>query len=736
MELSFQPSLVRERSGSVDTCRNLRPNASGYLAPATLPESVAIPRGWMPLETVRIGGSYRLLVANGSMIGLARGIILASSYRLPAEPRGVYVDRSRLIVFTERGEVSLRVDENTLAITAEPEWNVLMPRVRVEAAGTVTASIPSVDVGKAGDVNVGLGGGARSRVVAAARQAYRELNAAAEEGGVEIHPRLVWVRGVEVDGRQLFVSEPLLVAHPRGEQFRGVFAFPGHSTAEGRTAAFEVEAPAWQISLETSAELEATLPSGAVVELLKSEPLYLHDLNMAPAVHPRRRIGDAIATVAFWKSANYSLLTTNYALIKSYSLYTTNYSLPRAFASTSNAVVMAAPTRLRPAPMAAENYALTAGSGAWHAYAAVEFADGSTAVTVSEGTSGAPERFSPLLSYPAADAVALTLCVSAGGVVRRGRFPLAADESRRVAVYFHPSGLPFELPDRAMAFVAPEHNVKPVGMPEYVALASSSDPTVALALASPGPGAVTAVVPAISGQSAWDFGRSRFYLFSSDGIYVLNADPARAKMSFNLLDRRVVESARAVTRAGDYVAAVASGDVVLLRGTTVKRIASLPDVRALAWNHADRELWCIGAEEVEVICFDDDFGRYTLSLALRPEVCSAASGAVYVTGAEDSTVYRVGHGEGTAAPEFCWRGLLRWKGNAWRPGGGDALAVNLPGEYEQLKVAVTRTDGRMEAPAPDATVVVRGRISAPLRIPLNLPPTARDLLVECSGRVS
>lgn len=691
---------------------------------------------------------------NGSAIGFLKDGTIPEPYQLDSPPILAISIGDYIYVSTKTATTAFNVDPETLRLTPRTDFGSMMPVVRAVDAGYIYAQPAPVKI-DADKVAQGIIT-QPSRFTKSAREAYEALDGAAANNNLCWLPMLVYVTALTADGNTIFRTEPVLLTHPSGKTFDGKFTYNSAPGSPDIAVAAEVTAPAWRPRLCIPEALREALPDGAMLRVMASPPLRCHDTVRMPPVMPRRSAGDPVATVTLDTRSSkvmeavgrldavmkpvftvrnprdvgeFDILCVPYADTKASRTVSSGSSSVVATASgaavAADVVVWAAPALARPNPPAAECLAAVLdGVGAWHAAVAVEFADGSSQITLSEGTEGAPMLFSPLISYPAPDAVAISITVSAGGTVRSGRYPLVTDSSGTRSVYLRDDSLLFALPDRLPAFVVPPALPAVTPKPRALAVAAAAAPLTVRALAEPGDGDIIAVTPAVMGQSSWEFGRSRFFVFSTAGTYLLNVDLAGARTSLTLIDTRVIRSPSAFVRVDDALAAIASGDIVLISGTRFRRIATIPEAVALAWNHTGHELWCLTPDHVEVIRFDDSYSRYKMLHAYSPEVCNTG-GESYLTSQDGHRGNVVVAGQGSSVPPV----RCEWSKTLTMPSNFCRLVADIPGRYKSLSIEVTRTDGSVPAPAPDARIQVSGRVSAPVRFPVMLPPMASKTVV-------
>lgn len=368
-----------------------------------------------------------------------------------------------------------------------------------------------------------------------------------------------------------------------------------------------------------------------------------------------------------------------------------------------------------------------AAEGAWHAAVTVSFSNGDErVVALSQGLSGAPLTFSPVISYPSADAVSMTITVSAGGEVRRSVLPLTPDPSGRHALYVSPSMQSFSLSDTLSSFVQPLAVSVPLRLPSYVALASKRSPSHLLAVDSLGDCFVMALRPCCRSQSAWDYNRIRFSAFTSSGIYTVNSSRNRSGVISSLLvDNAVLASPAAVTEVGGRLIAVASTRLVEVGPTRVRTLADGIDAASLAYSPSFRELWASDGSETKVINLDDN------TFATRTEAfdCEAVGSYVLVGGSlVDLSI------ESPRESTY-----IRWVTAVDLPLGYTRFvraSVDMKGAWQsEGEFAVHRLNGATAEPSPSMSVRISGELRSPfVRQVAALP--ARRLGLSVQGRVS
>lgn len=769
-------------SAATVECVNLMPSPDGSaLRPATPPPPAAVPQGWMPFFTATSAGYDRLIASRGNAVGIVSRGKVDKPFTLDSPPRCATQSGDHLLVATD-GRIWRLAIAADLSLSAVDATTPPMPTLSAKIGGCVRVNIPSIALGRTYSAAESLSSTDSSRLVAAARDAYEAIDREARSAGLFWHPVVAYVRALDIDGHEVATTEPRILCHPGSLEPPAQFAFTSEDDAS--TNPQQVDVPCWR--LEAVFPDMASAPSSvAGYEIVCSPMLYDCDPTLNPLIDRPRRVqngSDAFCTVSFRRSAVaapalagspqsiirllgnlpsvatvavrlpvrpsagtcavpptpadsvadelHTLAGALRRTCKPTDYVSAMFSLPHSFtaahvARSGGCLLWGNLEVERFSGWDPSQMALTNGPGAWHGYVEVTFADGSTRVATVDSTSGYPAALSPLLSYPAPDAVSMTVCVSAGGSARRGLFPLTPDPSGRRAVYVDPSLRPIALPP-AEAYVVPAEKSRRIPLPSRIAAADASAPLSLKSSVGLASGAVAGLVPMHAAQSSWDYGRTRFYVFSPAGIHSLSADTSRTSLSVSLLDSRVVADERAVAPCEDGVAAVASGDIVLLSGSKVTRIADIPATRALVWVHSHHELWCLGSDFTRIICFDHGKRVYSLSTLFDPE----ASRAGHVIRADNGLCCVAGHASGVAT-DAEWQGTVDTGRRTFGPA---VVTLEAAGAFDSLSVAVSRESLGHAAPAPDVELKMRGQLSAPLRRRVWLSPHRRlHISVRASG---
>lgn len=269
----------------------------------------------------------------------------------------------------------------------------------------------------------------------------------------------------------------------------------------------------------------------------------------------------------------------------------------------------------------------------WKAAVTVTMASGEERVVMaSSGDRHAPVALSPMLSYPSADAVEMTVAVSRGGVLYRHSFPLTALPGGSCAIYLDQSLKPVVLEAVTGEFVVPASFPSSEELPSAVVTASAVDPLNAVSASSVPPGRVTAVETAPVAGALWDSGRLRVYLMTDAGI-MLGRHSTSGFSDIRRIDSRGVASSSCVTVTTDRsmpVVAVAGNDLVSVNGSRVTTVLLGVDAVMAGWDSVNADLWLAcgdGTVTVVPACGD----RFRLSSVNVRSLVTTSTGLLAAT---------------------------------------------------------------------------------------------------------
>lgn len=357
----------------------------------------------------------------------------------------------------------------------------------------------------------------------------------------------------------------------------------------------------------------------------------------------------------------------------------------------------------------------------WTGGVAVDFADGRRIVTPGSGLR-TPLTLSPVLSYPAAHAVRLTLWWHAEGDTwpMWVSVPLQPDGSGRRAVYV--SADAEAIVPHSAAFTVPQAVGSAATLAGDVSVAQQRGGGVLCAVRNTAP--VMAVVAAPSAGGAWLFGRSRFYVFGTDGIRMLTIDKDGGSASLSMVDSRGCTHRHCASAAGNAVLAVAGQQLLRLTGNTVKTVCSCAAEVRVGW---------IAATDEAVLheAYDNEARHmaavpYTTTLEAA-EGWLSAGGSVYAATAQG--IANVGL-RTAARTHVVWEAHMeggRPRSVVWR----------MKGTGVEITARVLRAwlGGGDPFPRLMASVRVTGAVRAPLRLPV-ASRAAQQLVLSVQGEVN
>ena len=367
---------------------------------------------------------------------------------------------------------------------------------------------------------------------------------------------------------------------------------------------------------------------------------------------------------------------------------------------------------------AASNTADT--DGAWHAAVSVTFGSGDEqTVATADGIGAAPLTLNPVLSYPSADAVAMKIIISRGGTVMTGTFDLTPDASGRRAVFVHPSLRPFALSDEAEAYVVPAERRAEHVYDNAVAIAPVEQSLNIRAVAVTGvSSAVTALAAVRQSQSAWDFGRLRFMIFTSGGMFRVIVSADMTAISVALHDSRPVTDRAAVCDASGRLLALSGRNLLEVGASGCRVLADNIDGERIYWEPARGELTACGdTESSETVCLRDGMRRFSRMLQLVGRGVTGCDGRTYAATA-GQTLVCLSDETMPASRAVSWRRSVAC-GESRLP---LSLAFDAAGTSVRLNVTLARrsTDERRSSPVVRA--VIDGALRAPMAVRLAQRP--------------
>lgn len=642
----------------VTDCLNLRPaeGRSEILKVAGAPRVIA-PEEWMPL----IADGERLLVYRPDDLSIGwldpeaelqpgdPGVSVAGT--LPSLPLCAFAEGTAITVMTGDGAWLLEWTGNGYKVPGlAPDW----PDIALTAAeGSIIST--TVPAGTVGDLAV------------TAVDAYRSLATDLNALGQFMQPFMARCLLVGKGGRVLHVTPPVCVTPATGSQLADPLHIP---LSEDSHNGCSMEARGFRLSVALGGDIpEAWRDRVTAIEVFATPQFHCCDMSGKATVTVSRRSGAAMMEASanvFLPGRENAVGSSN--LLRAISRFD---SLGERIAVIDNPFAAGSPAQWTvDAPQVADvtasakafvkalgspcarvgraesllslphtfTAAMTAENGgrrlwgglsrrAWRGYGAGAFASqigddmpwqGQVRVVMADGTIrvsavdglGTPVLVGPVISYPDPSARQLTITAGGAGLT----VDLAPDASGTYAVWVAPKGRPVELTSDFEAAAAPVTDAVFEPVDRLLAVTVNGEVTGTAGLSQ----AQVAVLAARASGGAWDFGRSRFYLFGADGIRMLAV--SASAMSVTLLSEAVVADTGHVCRAGAAVYLLSAGRLLKLENS---RLTALDG----EWRQFDRLVYCADRDELLLASTDDNeatslpvgaSGVYTTPLVLRP----------------------------------------------------------------------------------------------------------------------
>ncbi|MCM1033883.1 MAG: hypothetical protein NC405_09065 [Odoribacter sp.] len=749
---------------AVVKCINLRPSDNGAaLVPALLPETLSSGE-WEP-----VGGGYSYCDNNkyeifrlGSKLAIFHRGLITQMIDFDDPLMSVQVNGLDVTAFANHQFYRFSCDKGVFT----PEYDSPdTPHITVERTSVISSVIPSFALSKgyvSGETLIETDALRISNLLA---RSYRQIDETSRAEGAWFMPVLMCLRIKDSAGNVLSVSPPQLYFHHAADSYTGVVNM---QSDDSRIIAQQVLlCNAWKVKIECPAYSNMPVYT---CEVLATPPFHRIDPAAGFDAQVRRRADTnyfiqatpRTAPVGVWPGApeaHVKLLQEVFARFDETACVVATFTIggnsaavshtvnperhsdadadisrikkclsapaassmlawlrtPHKFigaleASTPKASVMAALAVCRFRGYKPEQYAATFASDTkpWQAVAAVTFADGSRSVITSQGNSKAPATFNAVLSYPAPDARSLYLAVSSGGTVRCATFALQPDASGRRAVYIDPSLNNIELPAVTSELAIPSESIISPEYPACMAI-TTSDGSSTLFSDMSTVGRINAVIPARHNNGMWDYGRARFIVFTSSGIYSLAVDASGKSQSMTLIDSRVVDSPRAVVDIGRSIMAIASGDLIEINGTRISAVAPAGDATSLAWDGKRHEVWLIGSGACVEILVMESLERYFLELPLDPSSTTQVNGQSYV--GDGQRFYKVGTGVPSASLHVEWAVRINSRAAPQRI---RWLRAFIAGSLKPATLFCRRVFLNRPAPGNEVTLTVIGDVRSPV----------------------
>ena len=627
------------------TCDNLRTNlrhfsknGKNHLYPAAKPVKISNLDLKLLLETDFLGKKTQLFARNLTLyIATDDNPPTAIAETLSSPLSAAKISENTILVATETEYVKLARSNDSWEKTMENEY----PAVRIFAPTTFYTLSAGVAKRKLQDSEIAssawLGNTDKQNLKNDLYKAYSEILATAAGTGRLVQPVLARYKLFDLNDALLFVSCPVLLTSP-AEPFplTNIQTVP---ITDGNTVrnAFTLEASAYK-------------PKFAVGSHNPRTDVAYMTIEMTPQIDPVNF--DAPAVCYFGNTGSGTFLTFNMPgitgnfnsdkLIARYlenkenefstivrieqpfasgnaftrdieccygtqtdknALPETEFSLPHTFTSRhlcvgGTTLLHADITRKRFKGYNIIMCSHTTGSSDWDYAAAVTFRDGGEKVVCYyEGNTDNPLSLSPLLTYPSADAVEMTIYLRSGNSIYRRTFPLTPCISGNTAYYIEPGVKDITFNGyESSTFIVPAENIADKRYPGTAISTSIAAPLNPISVNNLSDSEITQLHVVTGGQTGWEQTRNRFYVFSQNktnaAIYNLNHI---LKNVYTILSSGIINEGKTAAVPGEGLYCVSEGFLLKIKGINCQRIVKT-NAEHLCYDPVHHELRLCGEE--------------------------------------------------------------------------------------------------------------------------------------------
>lgn len=271
-------------------------------------------------------------------------------------------------------------------------------------------------------------------------------------------------------------------------------------------------------------------------------------------------------------------------------------------AAVNGEVTLAAnPSVIRFKGFCPSDFAVSSTGGAWKGYCRVTFSDGTSVVSHEEAAGNCPTALSPLLSYPSADAVSMTVAIApaGGGGVWKREFPLKPTVSGNCSFYLAPSLETVDTTDMSADtdYIVPASTASPVAFPGVLLTFVSGISGGPVDIRRECDRTIQSIVACRAGSVGLEGRSRRYYAAGVNGTRLVTVDKSGKISSVLLVDNCPVVSPECVVALGDGEAAVLTsvGKLKFLRGNSVRKSVDA-EGSALAFDPKHNELWVLAGD--------------------------------------------------------------------------------------------------------------------------------------------
>ena len=731
-------------------CHNLVPaDAAGLaLIPVGAPARVAV-AGWRPLCAATIGDRRVTILCSGSRLGYTVPGEVSPTVvcTLPSTPVCAVASAGKVTVMTADGPYMLVESAGVLEVAG---YVADLPTVMFEAveAATFSETAAPLTLSQSYSSGATVAETDRRAIARALADVARRMNDNAVRAGAMLAPTIARCRFLDADGNTVHKTPPVLagIGPTPIDSYINLYTIG----TDGVTLTPQtVEATAWRLQVT----IDGTLPgawasvvravavdicqpfadtdpgiSRAVARVTGRNSLTvnaaLNAINTLSADIPdesRRRVLGAMTAAegAFVEVHRFTApIVSGTSTVLTCSPLTAGTpvaalpaeGVPHTFvaegcAVNGTTVAWRGARRRRWSGYDLRHFGAQFADKAWRAVVTVTFADGERVEWSGSGSTGAPTAFSPMLCYPDADAVSMRVSVLVDGSSPRSH-TVALSPCGTYAASVDSTFAPIAFSTQESSIVG-EGEAR-VTHPRRLVIADTSTPFAALSAFSLGDG-ITAIATATSTGGAWEFGRSRFYVFSPRVTRLVTVSADRASVSANpICNLGASDAARVASGPCGTYLLTDTGEILSLSGTKVQSIGNAAGASAIGYDTARASVMAYRPDDGRAECLDTSraMARYTMSVPAGEWV--NADDISWVVDAQG--VWNPAERTADVAAEVSWRGKFATLGKALHD-----VTFNVSTSDMAGRLSVERAWQGNES-CPVAGYDVAGRLAAPLKL--------------------
>lgn len=651
-------SRSKATSLQVVQCHNLCPadTAGEVLCPTGVRRTV-ISGGWRPLACIDTSGVRRLVLHRDTEIAVATvtdgtdAPVITSIGNTAGTPLCAVFDDGgdSLTVMSSSGAYVAQYIDNTwmMARADSSVWPAIS--IVAESAGDISVTLPARVLSQEYTSSMPLSAADRKALAGDIGRAYSEALDSARAAGASIAPCLARCRLLDAEGNTLYTTPPVLLAADTADPFAGAIAYdcadsktlsaktltvrsfrPRVTVGAGadalwahRTARLVLETTAPMPPIETSeVDVRASFGRTPGTGYVRISICGTAGVAATRPAASRRHVAEALARfdecaraiVAVSRPLSQGRWSRTFDMGDGTVCappQVPNDVLPGGFvaevcAKAAGATLWGGIHAVRPGAFSPTNYAAVLADKAWSGRVRVSFADGHRDVVWrGSGTTDAPIRLSPLLVYPHPSAVKILIDLDIDGTHYRH---IAETEAAGNGAYA------FAV-DGSMQPVTPSAVADPGDDTTGAGDVTGAVVRGLIAATRPGtlrpcstltlPADIRTLTTAPCAGGAWDYGRSRFYCGSGDGIRMVTVGVEAKSMSATLISNSIPVGARSMCAGDDAVYVLCHGHINILRGTRAETVTTDIPIGG------SELLWLPRRHELAVFAVDQDTNIYS-----------------------------------------------------------------------------------------------------------------------------